>query len=265
MAVDSTDSDSLRVLLVDGLPAEQYSFASAFGSQATCVADLDSLHTQLRGTETWDVAFVAYRLKSPAATGLSALVALREYRPTIPIVSYGDFGGGGQTLFAAAARHWFDSFALLDKGEADIETLRAYAQAVARGSDPTSDEWRNKLRHARLIDALLARPDWLKYWRAFDETGVEINLAAEVLGITIGQVRTFKEKGARAAASFAAAFDEVPHPGDTSNYKGILAKFLGQHRSFLLSPDLPQLMVPGPPIRSRSSEFSGLGAPSKSS
>src|SRR3954466_6666899 len=76
---------------------------------------VDILNDQLRRGVRWDVAFVDFNLSSRTSTGLTALLRLHHERPATKIVTYSQFTESGRTLYAAAARQWFDAAALMDK------------------------------------------------------------------------------------------------------------------------------------------------------
>jgi hypothetical protein len=234
-----------RVLLVDDVPGERANFEDAFGSDLTVAPTIDVLNDHLRHQRTWDLAFVDFNLSSATSTGLTALLRLHHERPTTQIVTYSQFTESGRTLYAAAARHWFNATALLDKTKNDPASLVRYRESICAGVNPTPMPWQRRLQWAPLIDNLLADASWVLIWRALRDAAGDMSAVAEMLHTEASSLRGFKDRATEAAIQFNEKFHDIPHPGRTRNKKGILAAFAAEHRHFLTAPDLSTVMSPG--------------------
>jgi hypothetical protein len=234
-----------RVLLVDDVPGERANFEHAFAGRLTVVPSVDVLNDHLRRASTWDIAFVDFNLSSPTSTGLTALLRLHHERPGTKIVTYSQFTESGRTLYAAAARQWFNAAALMDKTKNDPATLVRYRESILAGINPTPVMWQRRLQWAHLIDHLLADASWVRVWRALRDTAGDMSAVAELLNIEAGSLRGFKDRATEAAIQFSEKFHDVPPPARTRNKKGILAAFAAEHRHFLTAPDLSTVMSPG--------------------
>ena len=236
-------ADRSRVLLVDDVPGEAANFRVAFGEGLTAVRNLYELEDRLAARVEWDLAFVDFNLSSPSATGLSAMLALRRRRPTTRLVSYSQFAENGRVLYAAGARHWLGTRAVLDKTHNDPYTLRFYTSALLAGLDPSPLQWRYRLEHAELIDAVLPDISWVERWRALDRAAGDVTAAAALLELRAAQLRSFKDRATEAVVRFNAAFFDRSGPGSSRNKKGILGSFVAQHTSFLTAADLPTVLA----------------------
>lgn len=234
-----------RVLLVDDVPGERANFEAAFGSGLTVAPTVDQLNRYLRARRDFEVAFVDFNLSSATSTGLTALLRLHHERPLTKIVTYSQFTENGRTLYAAAAQHWFRAHALMDKTKNEPENLRRYVQQLAIGQNPTPQPWQDRLKWSPLIDSLLAEPSWVRVWQAIRDAAGEMAKVADILGVDVRSLRTFKDRATAAAMTFNEKFHDVPHPGETRNKKGILSAFASEHRHFLTAPDLSVVMSPG--------------------
>jgi len=234
-----------RVLLVDDVPGERANFERAFGRALAVAPSVDHLNELLRSGAHWEIAFVDFNLSSTTSTGLTALLRLHHERPETQIVTYSQFTESGRTLYAAAARHWFDAGALLDKTRNDPKTLMHYLTSLRAGINPTPTPWQRRLQHAPLIDSLLADASWVRIWRALRLAAGDMARVAEMLHVEPGSLRGFKDRATEAAIQFNEKFHDVPHPGRTRNKKGILSAFAAEHRHFLTAPDLSTVMSPG--------------------
>jgi hypothetical protein len=234
-----------RVLLVDDVPGERANFEAAFDSRLSVAPSIDQLNRYLASGLQWDVAFVDFNLSSPTSTGLTALLRLHHERPLTKIVTYSQFTENGRTLYAAAARHWFTANALLDKTKNEPENLVRYVRLLGSGKDPTPAPWQQRLQWAPLIDSLLAEPSWVRIWQAIRDASGEMARVADILGVDVRSLRTFKDRATAAAILFNEKFHDVPNPGETRNKKGILSGFASEHRHFLTAPDLSVAMSPG--------------------
>jgi hypothetical protein len=238
-------AESGQVLLVDDVPGERANFVQAFGADLTVATTIDALNDHLRRGLTWDLAFVDFNLSSATSTGLTALLRLHLERPLTQIVTYSQFTESGRTLYAAAARHWFNAAALMDKTKNDPGTLVRYREAIIGGGNPTPMPWQRRLQWAHLIDNLLSDASWVRIWRALRDAAGDMALVAEMLHIEASSLRGFKDRATEAAIQFNEKFHDTPHPGRTRNKKGILAAFAAEHRHFLTAPDLSTVMSPG--------------------
>jgi len=234
-----------RVLLVDDVPGEGANFERAFGRALAVAPTVDHLNELIRLGARWEVAFVDFNLSSQTSTGLTALLRLHHERPETRIVTYSQFTESGRTLYAAAARHWFDAAALLDKTRNDPATLVHYLTSLRAGLNPTPVPWQRRLGHAALIDSLLADASWVRIWRALRLAAGDMARVAELLEVEPGSLRGFKDRATEAAIAFNEKFHDMPHPGRTRNKKGILSAFAAEHRHFLGAPDLSTVMSPG--------------------
>jgi hypothetical protein len=234
-----------RVLLVDDVPGERANFEDAFGDDLTVAPTIDALNDHLRHHRSWDLAFVDFNLSSATSTGLTALLRLHHERPTTQIVTYSQFTESGRTLYAAAARHWFNAAALMDKTKNDPATLVRYRDSISAGVNPTPMLWQRRLQWAPLIDNLLADASWVLIWRALRDAAGDMAAVAEMLHTEASSLRGFKDRATEAAIQFNEKFHDIPHPGRTRNKKGILAAFAAEHRHFLSAPDLSTVMSPG--------------------
>jgi CheY-like chemotaxis protein len=234
-----------RVLLVDDVPGERANFESAFGSGLTVAPSVDHLNRYLKARLDWDVAFVDFNLSSATSTGLTALLRLHHERPKTKIVTYSQFTENGRTLFAAAAQHWFNAHALMDKTKNEPENLVRYTRMLALSQNPTPVPWQQRLEWSALIDNLLAEPSWVRVWQAIRDAAGEMARVADLLGVDVRSLRTFKDRATTAAILFNEKFLDVPNPGETRNKKGILSAFASEHRHFLTAPDLSVVMSPG--------------------
>lgn len=233
-----------RVLLMDDVPGERANFEHAFGMGLSVAATIDRLNEHLRRGVEWDVAFVDFNLSSATSTGLTALLRLHHERPRTRIVTYSQFTESGRTLYAAAARHWFDAAALLDKTRNEPRTLVGYVDALRSGANPTPPAWQRRLQSAYLIDSLLADASWVRIWRALRDAAGDMSLVAELLQMEASSLRGFKDRATDAAIGFNERFHDIPRPDRTRNKKGILAAFAAEHRHFLTAPDLSTVMSP---------------------
>ena len=231
------------VLLVDDTPGEVANFAEAFDvlTHARTLAELDQA---LASGRRWAVAFVDFNLGSPSYTGLTALLRLRHERPHTRLVAYSQLAEGGRTLYACAARHWFEADALLDKVHNESSNLRHYAGHLIAGIDPTPAGWQQRLSHAALIDDILAEPYWVQIWRAVHEAAGEMQAAAKLLNRDANQLRGFKDRATHAVIEFNYHIHDIPRPHDQRNKKGILSTFAARHWQFLGAPDLSTAMSP---------------------
>jgi len=234
-----------RVLLVDDVPGERANFQSAFGAGLSVAPSVDQLNRYLAGGRQWAVAFVDFNLSSATSTGLTALLRLHHQRPQTKIVTYSQFTENGRTLYAAAAQHWFSAHALMDKTRNDPENLVRYVRLLQAGRNPTPSAWQQRLQWSPLIDNLLAEPSWVRIWQAIRDAAGEMARVAELLGVDVRSLRTFKDRATAAAVTFNEKFHDVPHPGETRNKKGVLSAFASEHRHFLTAPDLSVAMSPG--------------------
>jgi hypothetical protein len=234
-----------RVLLVDDVPGERANFQAAFGAGLDVAPSVDQLNRYLRTGLAWDVAFVDFNLNSPTSTGLTALLRLHHERPGTRIVTYSQFAENGRTLYAAAARHWFNAPALMDKTKNEPENLIRYVRMLTANQNPTPEAWQERLQWAALIDSLLAEPSWVRIWAAIRDAAGEMARVADLLGVDVRSLRTFKDRATAAAITFNEKFHDIPHPGETRNKKGILSAFASEHRHFLTAPDLSVVMSPG--------------------
>lgn len=234
-----------RVLLVDDVPGERANFEAAFGSGLTVAASVDQLNDLLRARLRWDVAFVDFNLSSATSTGLTALLRLHHERPTTKIVTYSQFTENGRTLYAAAAQHWFSAHALMDKTRNEPENLIRYVGLLGADRNPTPVAWQQRLTWSPLIDNLLAEPSWVRIWQAIRDAAGEMARVADILGVDVRSLRTFKDRATAAAIVFNEKFLDIPSPGETRNKKGILSAFASEHRHFLTAPDLSIAMSPG--------------------
>ena len=252
-----------QVLLVDDVPGERANFEQAFGTRLTVAPSIDILNEHLRHGLRWDVAFVDFNLSSRTSTGLTALLRLYHDRPGTKIVTYSQFTESGRTLYAAAARHWFDAAALMDKTRNDPATLVRYRESIHAGINPTPVMWQRRLHWAHLIDNLLADPAWVLVWRALRDAAGDMSAVAEILQVEPGSLRSFKDRATEAAIMFNDKFHDIPPPLRTRNKKGILAAFAAEHRHFLTAPDLSTVMSPGTRRRYLTSHSALLGVTSR--
>ncbi len=234
-----------RVLLVDDVPGERANFVQAFGPNLTVVPSVAQLNELLHDGVRWDVAFVDFYLGSNSSTGLTAQLRLHHESPDTNIVTYSQFTENGRTLYAAAAKHWFDAEALMDKTMNDPETLVRYVTDLMTGADPTPPGWRRRLLWSHLVDDLLAEASWVQIWRAILDSAGEMARVAELLGYEVAQLRPFKDKATAAVNSFNERFHDIPNPVNTRNKKRILSSFASENRHFLMAPDLSVVMSPG--------------------
>jgi CheY-like chemotaxis protein len=232
------------VLLVDDVPGERANFEAAFGSALTVTPSVEQLNRSLAARLDWDVAFVDFNLSSATSTGLTALLRLHHERPNTKIVTYSQFTENGRTLFAAAAQHWFGAHALMDKTRNEPANLIRYSTLLRADQNPTPVPWQRRLQWSSLIDDLLAEPSWVRIWQAIRDAAGEMARVADILGVDVRSLRTFKDKATAAAVTFNEKFHDVPHPGETRNKKGVLSAFASEHRHFLTAPDLSIVMSP---------------------
>src|SRR5688500_1828982 len=144
--------NTVGVLLVDDVPGERANFEHAFGRDLTVAPSIDQLNEQLRRGLNWDLAFVDFNLSSQTSTGLTALLRLHHERPGTQIVTYSQFTESGRTLYAAAAHHWFNAAALMDKTKNDPGTLVRYRESICSGGNPTRVPWPRRHQWAPRID-----------------------------------------------------------------------------------------------------------------
>jgi ActR/RegA family two-component response regulator len=233
------------VLLVDDVPGERANFERAFGPALDVAVSVDQLNEHIRHGRSWDIAFVDFNLSSATNTGLTALLRLHHERPDTKIITYSQFTESGRTLYAAAARHWFNAAALMDKTKNDAATLLHYHESINAGVNPTPLPWQRRLQWAPLIDSLLADASWVRIWRALRDAAGDMARVAEILHVEPSSLRGFKDRATEAAIAFNEKFHDIPHPGRTRNKKGILSAFAAEHRHFLTAPDLSTVMSPG--------------------
>lgn len=230
------------VLLMDDTPGEAANFAVAF-DRLTHVRTVEQLDVTIRGSMTFDIAFVDFNLGSPDYTGLTALARIRQRQPRCRVVAYSQLAESGRTLYACAARHWFAADALLDKVHNHTGTLRRYAEELSAGSDPTPIGWQRRLEHAALIDDIVAEPYWVQIWRALHESAGEMQAAARLLGRDAAQLRGFKDRAMVAVVEFNQVIHDIEPPLGQRNKKGMLATFAASHWQFLGAPDLTTAMA----------------------
>ncbi len=238
------------VLLMDDTPGEAAAFSAAF-AELTHVRTVDQLEAALAGSARVDLAFVDFNLGSADYTGLTALARIRRRRPDCRVVAYSQLAEGGRTLYACAARHWFAADALLDKVHNHAETLQHYASLLAEGRDPTPIGWQRRLRHAGLIDDIVAEPYWVQIWRALHESAGEMQAAARLLGRDAAQLRGFKDRAMAAVVEFNRVIHDIEPPPGQRNKKGVLSAFVARHWQFLGAPDLTTAMAADVRIPSR--------------
>ena len=235
-----------QVLLVDDVPGERANFEQAFGGRLTVAPSIDILNDHLRHGLTWDIAFVDFNLSSPTSTGLTALLRLHHERPGTKIVTYSQFTESGRTLYAAAARHWFDAAALMDKTKNDPATLVRYRESHLRRHQPDPG-------HVAAAAAVGA-PDRQPAGRCRPGCG-----SGGRCGTRPGTCRRSPRCCTSRRAACAASRTARPRRRScstrssttsrrrprTRNKKGILAAFAAEHRHFLTAPDLSTVMSPG--------------------
>jgi ActR/RegA family two-component response regulator len=231
------------VLLVDDTPGEVANFAAAFDA-LTQVRTISQLDDALAAGHDWGLAFVDFNIGSVTHTGLSALLRLRSERPQTRLVAYSQLAESGRTLYACAARHWFNADALLDKVHNDSANLRFYAEQLTAGVDPTPVRWQQRLEHAGLIDDIVAEPYWVQIWRALYEAAGEMQAAARLLGRDPTHLRGFKDRAMPAVVEYNFEIHDIARPRNQRNKKGVLATFAARHWQFLGAPDLATAMSP---------------------
>ena len=142
----------------------------------------------------------------------------------------------------------------MDKTKNEPQNLVHYAERLLQGEDPTPVAWQQRLQWSMLIDSLLAEPSWVRVWAAIRDASGEMGRVADILGVDVRSLRTFKDRATAAAQDFNEKFHDVPHLGETRNKKGVLSAFASEHRHFLTAPDLSVVMSPGTrrlPVRDR--------------
>jgi len=207
------------------------------------VRTTDELEAAIAAGHTWDFAFVDFNLSSRVHTGLTAMLWLARERPRTRLVTYSQLAENGRVLFAAAARHWLGSRAILDKSQNDPQTLRRYVGALVSGLDPSPVQWRSRMHRAHLIDAVLPDVSWVERWRALDQASGDVTIAAGLLNLKNAYLRGFKDRAPAAVNLVNEALFDIPNRGPSRNKKGILGTFVAQHTSFLTAPDLPDVLA----------------------
>jgi CheY-like chemotaxis protein len=232
-----------RILLVDDVPGEAANFCQAFGPDLTALRTIAELESAIDAGQSWDFAFIDFNLSSRVHTGLTAMLMLIRDQPHTRLVTYSQLAENGRVLFAAAARHWLGSRAILDKSQNDPQNLRRYVTALAAGLDPSPVQWRNRMHRAHLIDAVLPDVTWVERWRALDQASGDVTIAAGLLKLKTAHLRGFKDRATAAVNQVNEAFFDIPNRGPSRNKKGILGTFVAQHTSFLTAPDLPDVLA----------------------
>jgi hypothetical protein len=199
--------------------------------------------------EEWDVAFVDFHLAPDCTTGLTALKILHDYAAVSKTVAYTTFGENSRVLYAVAARRWFDVTAVLDKGDPDPGRLASFTKRLLEGEDPSQPGWRERLRHADVMDQLLPEPQWLRTWRSWCRQHGDRRAVATETGLSASALRKFSEDAIKAIDSFERRFggeDAVltDHRASRGNVQriGPINRFVERNSFFFFAPDLDKVI-----------------------
>jgi len=234
-----------RVLLLEDHKSFRHHFELVFGER------LDHCYTYRQMVEKgggWEYAFIDFELND-RFTGLGALTYLREFSPETKVIVFTAIGERGRTLFALAAREWFNTWAMLDKGLVDDEILRG----VAEGVDPTTPQWQAQLSCSWMINQLFRKPTWLDIWRLWSVYGGSQKAVATASGLSPATVREFGEDALKAVDmlqnQFFATRARVPvKPSATGIGRGNvqravpLCDFYQSHANFFDAADLADVL-----------------------
>lgn len=158
-----------RVLLLEDHHAFRHQFGRIFGDRfdhCLSVGEMAARGRELEDSDdSWDYAFIDFEL-SDRYTGFGALDYLRTYSSTTKAIVFTALGERGRTLFALAAREWFDAWGVLDKRAADDEALGN----VAAGVNP-SPQWDRLLAKSAVINGLFEKETWLQIWQLWAAYG----------------------------------------------------------------------------------------------
>lgn len=241
-----------RVLLLEDHHAFTYLFERVFEDRLDhCfnAGEVAARGGELGRTgQRWDYAFIDFELGDPRFTGFAALQYLLEESPKTKIVVFTAIGERGRTLFALAAREWFNAWTVLDKQAASDATLRK----VAAGEDP-AEQWQGWLAKSSVINGLFEKQSWLQLWRlwaTYRGSQTAISKAGKV-GPT--PVREFG-KGALKAIELLKhevpsidvkvrnAGAMMPHQRGNEATQVPLVEFYHTHSNFFNAPELPEIL-----------------------
>lgn len=241
----TTSAVTGRVLVVDDQDYAQVPLVSALGPVVDWCPNIGQLKRRIDNGETWRAAFIDFFLGIGEPCGLNAMMLLRRATPDIRLVSFTTFGdGGGRTLFAAAANHWYNAV-FVNKGNLDPSIVRRAADPT---DNPTDSRLRQQLRHAHLVDALFVEPSWLPIWQAWPRFDGSQAAIVTALGPTYtpAVVRGFAQRAITAVERFEAAFaasDPVSKPARGNRAQAApLARFAAENRVFFSAPDLGHVL-----------------------
>jgi hypothetical protein len=194
------------------------------------------------GGSGWDYAFIDFEL-ADKYTGLGALIYFREYSPQTKVIVFTAIGERGRTLFALAARCWFDAWALLDKGLASDETLGM----VKDGVNPTTDVWTAKLaRNGWMINMLFQKPLWLQMWRLWPIYDGSVRaLRRANPDLRPSAIRDFSEQAPDVVSAFQDQFfpTEVALASRQNTARAVpLSTFGRTHSNFFSAPELTEVL-----------------------
>lgn len=153
------------VLLVEDLEGFDRQFRDIFGEVDRFAKFGDLVASKKRG---WSYAFVDFDLEDEA-TGFSVLDYLHEHSPGTKIVIYTALTENGRALFAMAARHWYNVWAVREKHGCTDDVLIAVRD---EGRNPSIDRTNEILdRESWRIDTLFPQFDSVKLWSVWVEYG----------------------------------------------------------------------------------------------
>jgi CheY-like chemotaxis protein len=241
-----------RVLLLEDHEAFRHQFERVFEGRLDHCFNVGEMAARGRELEnaghSWDFAFIDFEL-SDRYTGFGALDYLRTYSPATKAIVFTALGERGRTLFALAARRWFNVWAVLDKRAARDASLHN----IAAGVNP-SPQWDKLLAKSAVVDELFAKEAWLQIWHLWAAYGGSQTAICKAGKLGPHPVREFG-KGALKAVSLVkseiptidagAAWETnaaAPHVRANEATAVPLVEFYRAHSNFFNAIELPDIL-----------------------
>lgn len=250
-----------RVLLLEDHDAFCLRFEPVYGDRLDHCYTVGQMATRggelERAGEKWDYAFVDFQLEDhPGYTGFGALDYLHTFSPTTKVIVFTSLGEKGRTLFALAAREWFNAWTVLDKRSASNEALRN----VAAGVEP-SPQWQRYLARSSVINEFFKKESSLRLWKLFAFHGGTQSAICKAGKLGPNRVREFGKDAAGVVASIKRQIPLIDTSADGA--PGVAAAvrrgndpvavpvvgFYRAHHNFFEAPELPDILETVEPWR----------------
>lgn len=249
-----------RVLLLEDHQAFRDQFERVFGDRLDHCYNVGEMAAKAgelsRANQSWDYAFVDFEL-SDRYTGFGALYELANNSEDTRVVVFTALGERGRTLFALAAREWFNVWAVLDKNAATDATLRN----VGAGVNPSPDWEERVLPHSRVVNTLFRKPSWLQIWHLWVVYGGTRRAICQAgNGLTLNGVREFGQDASSAVEAVKAAVPLIdiraavgkklaaaPHQAGKTPQAVPISEFYHAHSNFFNAPELPLILEDAQP------------------